>query len=131
MVTPTTIPIDRNQLRQALAPSDGCGDVGWLNCATGEIVFLHVDADRFEEWYGLAAANQMMKDRNRIAADASNWTEIPKYPDGDDDAVQRFLDENEIRATWRTTTLLGLDATDEEIQKALDALYNKSPDNTN
>jgi hypothetical protein len=37
------------------------------------------------------------------------------------------------RRPGRTTTLLGLDATDEEIQKALDALQNesKSPDNMN
>jgi hypothetical protein len=33
---------------------------------------------------------------------------------------------NEIQTTRRTTTVLDLDATDEEIQKALDALQNES-----
>jgi hypothetical protein len=34
----------------------------------------------------LAAAIQMMKDRDRIADDACNWIEIPKYPDGHSEA---------------------------------------------
>jgi hypothetical protein len=98
------ITIDRGQLSIAIRQGDGCGDVGWLNCTTGEILFVHEDADRFEEWYGLAAAIQMMQDRERISEDASNWIEIPKYRDGGDEAMQHFLDELKdagIEATFR------------------------------
>jgi hypothetical protein len=44
------IEIDRNLMREAVRQqNDGCGETGWRNTMTGEILFVHEDADRFED----------------------------------------------------------------------------------
>jgi hypothetical protein len=83
-----------------------------LEKAVAELMEIGMDGEQLSE------AHEELKDMKERGA-------------GEEAIENRLKDIKRDFLAKRTITLLGLDATDEEIQKALDALYNKSPDNMN
>ena len=82
----------------------GCQEKAFLNCKTGEIIFIPESEFQAAAWYGEGVAVDMVFDRAQIETSPEDWVDIPKYdsrlegPRNEEGFIHRFLAEHGIEA---------------------------------